>query len=182
MRSFRGVSAVLLKRFLSTGLKTFEQIEQYLNTACLHPTGQHWVDNFLLPTLLVHQFERAEREGDIYLKQLTMERMMKYFFLAGHVQYARYLTQYLLEMHVLHAEAKVDLVCRHHDGYWNAVSADQFGEQTAIKMDKRALNGTTLSPELVCEWIDAFPITIHVSDHVDHVYSSCIYIRPVCAE
>ena len=75
---------------------------------------------------------------------------MKYFFLAGHVQYARYLTQYLLEMCVLHAEAKVDLVCR-----VNAVSADQFGEQTSIKMGKGALKGMTLSPELVCEWIDA---------------------------
>ena len=62
MRAFRGVSAALLKRFLSTGPKTFEQIEQYLDAARLHPTGKHWVDNFLLPTLLVHQFERAERE------------------------------------------------------------------------------------------------------------------------
>ena len=63
-------------------------------------------DNFHLSTLLVHQFELAEREGDIYLKQLTMERMMKQFFLAGHIWYARYLTQYLLEMRVLHAEAR----------------------------------------------------------------------------
>ena len=47
MRAFRGVSAALLKRFLSTGLKTFEQIEQYLDIACLHPTGRHWVNNFL---------------------------------------------------------------------------------------------------------------------------------------
>ena len=73
MRSFRGVSASLLKRFLSTGSKPFEQIEHYLDVARLHPTGWHWVDNFLLPTLLVHQFERAEREGDIHLKQLTLK-------------------------------------------------------------------------------------------------------------
>ena len=39
MQVFCGVSAALLKRFLYTGLKTFEQIEQYLDTACLHPTG-----------------------------------------------------------------------------------------------------------------------------------------------
>ena len=63
----------------------------------MHPTCQHWVDNLIVPTLLVHQFERAEREGDILLKQLTIKRMMKYYFLAGHVLYARYLTQYLLE-------------------------------------------------------------------------------------
>ena len=66
MRSFGGVSAFLLKRFLSTGSKTFEQIGYYFDVAHLHPTGRHWVDNFLLPTLLVHQFERAEREGDIH--------------------------------------------------------------------------------------------------------------------
>ena len=82
MRAFRGVSAAILKRYLSDGQKTFEDIQQYLDQACLHPTGRHWVDNFMLPTLLVHQFERAEREGDFYLKLMTMERMLKYFFLA----------------------------------------------------------------------------------------------------
>ena len=85
MRAFRGVAAALLKKYLSTGPKTFDLIEQYLDTARLHPTSRHWVDNFLVPTLLIHQFERAEREGDIYLKQQTIERMMKYFFLTGHV-------------------------------------------------------------------------------------------------
>ena len=40
--AFRGVSAALL-----TGLKTFEQSEQYLDIACLHPTGWHWVNNFV---------------------------------------------------------------------------------------------------------------------------------------
>ena len=127
--SFRAVLAALLKRFLSSGPKTFEEIDEYLAVARLHPMGRHWVDNLLLPTLLIHQFERAEREGGYYLKQLIMERMLKYFFLAGHVQYARYLTQYLLEMRHLPADAKMDLVsgafvCRHHEGYWNAVSGD----------------------------------------------------------
>ena len=97
-----------------------------------------------------------------------MKRMMKYFFLAGHVQYARYLTQYL---RALHAEDMVDLLCRHHDGYWNAVSADQFGEHIAIRIGKGALKGMTLSADLVSEWIDAFPITVHVSDRLDYIYS-----------
>ena len=39
-------------------------------------------------------------------------------------------------------------------------------------MGKGALKGMTLSPELVCERIDTFPITVHVSDHMGHVYSS----------
>lgn len=171
MRAFRGVCAALLKRFLSTGPKSFAEIEQYLDTVRLHPTGKHWVDNFMVPTLLVHQFERAEREGDLHLKHLTLERMMKYFFVAGHAQYARYLTQYLIDMRVQPTLAKANMVCRHQDGYWNAVSADQFGEQTAIKTGKGALKGMTLRPELVSEWIDSFPIMVHVSDRVDQMYS-----------
>ena len=59
VRSYRSISAALLKRFLSTGPNTFEQLEQYLEIAHLHPTGRHWVDNFLLHTLLIHQFERS---------------------------------------------------------------------------------------------------------------------------
>ena len=39
-------------------------------------------------------------------------------------------------------------------------------------MGKGALRGMTLSPELVSEWIDAFPITVHVSHNVDYVYST----------
>ena len=143
LRYFRAVSAALLKRFLSSGPKTFEEIDEYLAVARLHPTGRHWVDNFILPTLLIHQFERAEREGDYYSKQLTMERTLKYFFLAGHVQYPVPARDAPSARH-LPAVARRDLVsgtfvCRHHEGYWNAVSGDQFGEQTAIRMDKGAL-------------------------------------------
>ena len=82
-----------------------------------------------------------------------MKGMMKYFFLTGHVQYARYITQYLIKMHG-HTEDNDDLVCVHHYGYWNAVSLDQFDEQTAIR-----IKGMPLSADLVSEWINAFPIT-----------------------
>ena len=57
MRVFRSVAAALLQRFLSTGQNTFDGIEQYTKTACIYATGPHWVGNFLLPTLLIHQFD-----------------------------------------------------------------------------------------------------------------------------
>ncbi len=101
-----------------------------------------------------------------------MERMMKYFFLASHVQYADYMTQYVLEMCALPEEANVDIVCQHLEWYWNAVSADQFGEQTAIKICKGVLKGMSLSADLVSEWINAFSITLHMSDRVDYIYST----------
>ena len=80
-----------------------------------------------------------------------MKHMMKYFFVAGHMHYARYLTYYLLEMYTLEDTAKVDLVCQHSAGYWNTVSADQFGEQTAIRIGKGGLKGITLSADVVSE-------------------------------
>ena len=99
------------------------------------------------------------------------------YFIAGHHNYARYLSWNCLEMAILlPAMAKDDLlsgafVCRHKAGSWNAVSADQFGEQTAIKIGKGGLKGITLSPEQVAEWIDSFPISAYVSDALDHCYS-----------
>ena len=38
-------------------------------------------------------------------------------------------------------------VCRHQEGSWNGVSSGQFGEQTAIRIDKGGLKGMTLSPD-----------------------------------
>ena len=61
--------------------KTFEDVEQYFDAArCYltgYPTGLHWVDNFLLLNLLIHQFEHAGKEGDINLKLLTLKHMME---------------------------------------------------------------------------------------------------------
>ena len=41
--------SISLEAFLVNWVKN---IEHYLDVARLHPTGRHWVDNFLLPTLL----------------------------------------------------------------------------------------------------------------------------------
>ena len=65
---FLSVAAALSQRFLSTGQKTFDGIVQYLKTPRIHLTDPHWVDNLLPPTLLIHQFERAEQKGEFQLK------------------------------------------------------------------------------------------------------------------
>ena len=106
--------------------------------------------DLITPTLLIHQLLRSEREGDWLFQQLCIRRLLPYFFIAGHHTYARYLSWHCLEMAILlPAMAKDDLlsgafVCRHKAGSWNAVSVDQFGEQTAIKIGKGGLKGITL--------------------------------------
>lgn len=92
MRAFRMVSAALLQHFLQGSVKTFDEISAYVEDSRQHPTGRHCVDNFVKPTLLAHQFLRAEREGDWLLQQLCLERMLPYFFSAGHIHYARFIT------------------------------------------------------------------------------------------
>ena len=49
---------------------------------------------------------------------------------------------------------------------------DQFGEQTAFVFSEGALSGMmTLSDWLECDWLDAFPVTLLVPDHVVPIYS-----------
>ena len=165
MRAFRMTCEAILSDFFSSGSKTREELQDYLETARNHPTGMHWVDNFIWPTLLIHHLLHAEREGDLSLQLMAIDGLLPYVFASGHFHYARYLTQHVLEMnYLIPAQAKEELasgafVCRHQAGVWNSVSSDQFGEQTAVRIGKGGLKGVTLSPELVKEWIDSFPIT-----------------------
>jgi hypothetical protein len=151
-------------------------LSNYLDVCRQHPTGKFWIDNLIIPTMLIHQLLRSEREGYFQLQQLALERMLPYFFVAGHHNYARYVTHHLLEIHYfLPPMAKAELisgafVCRHQEGIWNGVSSDQFGEQTAIRIGKVGLKGMTLSPEMVAEWIESFPITAYISDTMEHLY------------
>ena len=61
------------------------------------------------------------------------------------------------------------IVYHHQEKSWNGVSSDKFGVQTAIRIGKGGLNGMTLSPDMVAEWIDSFPVTAYISDTMDHL-------------
>ena len=90
MRAFRIVLAALLQNFLRTGAKTYEEISASMEEARTHPKGRYWVDNLLKPTVLTHQFIRAEI--DWLFQQLCLERMLPYLLSAGQFHYARYIS------------------------------------------------------------------------------------------
>ena len=81
----------------------------------------------------------------------AIENLLPYFLASGHFHYARYLTQYTLEVnHLMPPEAKAELAsgalaCRHRAGVWNSLSSDQLGEQTAVRIGKGGLKGVSLS-------------------------------------
>ena len=169
MRAFRMVAAALLHDFLQTGEKSRDDIAAYLEKAREHPTGKLWVDCFIKPTLLAHQFLRAERQGDWLLQQHSLQLMLPYFFAAGHHHYARYITWHLQDMQHLPQDAKNDFrngahVCRHSEGS-AAVSSDQFGEQTYIKQGKQAggVKGISTNPEQVAVSIESFGVCSQLS-------------------
>ena len=84
--------------------------------------------------MLAHHFTTVEQGGDWILKQHCLERMLPYFFVAGHHHYAPYISWHLRNMQHIPHDAKQDLlngshVYRHIDRV-AAVSGDQYGEQT----------------------------------------------------
>ena len=66
-------------------------------------------------------------------------------------------------------------VCRHQEGVWNAVLADQFGEQTYIRYgtSKGGLVGMTLSAEQVACRVRSFLLCQHVSHTFDIMFDPC---------
>lgn len=176
LRAYRMITAALVHDYLKDGPKSYEEIEAHLEDYRKHPTGRLWVDCLIKPTLIALRFMRAEREGDLLLREHCLAEMLPYFFATGHHHYARYITMYLQEVKSLPHEARKDLVkgchvCRHATGA-PAVSSDQFGEQTYIKQGKGCggLKGISTNAEQVAVWINSFSICAHVSIALDDIY------------
>ena len=140
-----------------------------------HPTGRYWVHNFLKPTVLTHS---CRDRGQLALPAAMFGADVALLAHCGTVP-LRSLHLVTPARYAPPPKAKADLlagahVCRHCEGCWNSISDDQFDEQTAIKTGKGVLKGITLSPELVTERIDSFPISVYVSDAMGHMYSRLI--------
>ena len=96
-------------------------------------TAKHWVENLILPVLLMLIFIRAEQEGEWSLHLWAVNEMIPYFFAAGHIHYSRYGLIYLRSMQKLHGETlerflNGEHVQRHRQGLWNGIWTDMFIE------------------------------------------------------
>ena len=80
LRAYRMLTAALLNDFLTDGTKSSEEIDAYLETNQQCPTKKLWVDCLIKPTFIAHQFLRAEREGDVLLREKCLKDMLPYFF------------------------------------------------------------------------------------------------------
>ena len=83
-------------------VNTFDEHMQELKArASKSRTVKHWVENLILPVLVMLIFIRAEREGEWALHLWAVNEMIPYFFVAGHIHYARYGLIYLRSMQKL---------------------------------------------------------------------------------
>ncbi len=62
-------------------------------------------DNYIEMVFLLLQYIRAEREANWELHLATVAEMIPYFFICDHVNYARWVTVYLANMHLLTSSA-----------------------------------------------------------------------------
>ena len=61
-------------------------------------TAKVWVEDLIIPVLIMMIYVRAERDVELSLHLWAMQQMIPYFFAAGHVNYARYGLYYLRSM------------------------------------------------------------------------------------
>ena len=85
-------------------------------------TSKMCIENFIKPVLIMMLFVRGEREADWAFHIWAVNKMILYFFAAGHVKYARYGLYYLRTMVCLPTEVltrflKGEHVMHHQSGF-----------------------------------------------------------------
>ena len=91
IRALRLVVEELLRGIIDeTGSTCYSDLMKVLeHRATQSHTTKVWLENLITPVLIMMLFVRAEREGDWPLHLLATQKMLPYFFAAGHFNYAR---------------------------------------------------------------------------------------------
>ncbi len=64
LRAYRMLTGVLLAEFMESGQKTYDEIEEYIDSVRHHATGRLWVDCLIKPVMIANFFIHAEHKGD----------------------------------------------------------------------------------------------------------------------
>ena len=98
VRSLRFVVEELLRPYMPE-LSSFRDMMNFLeDVSSKIRASKLWVDCLIKSVLLIMQYVRAERTGDWLLHLYASAEMIKYFFAAGHVNFAQYGLYNLLQM------------------------------------------------------------------------------------
>ena len=141
-------------------------------------TAKVWIDCFIKAVFIMMVYVRAERVADWPLHLKAVKLMLPYFFAAGHVNYARYGTYYLMSKERLPQAIqkrfmKGEHVMRHISGYWNAIWSDMFIEFTFMRYGhgKKGIIGVTLKPETLKIWGLSLHICSRIEEDITNIVS-----------
>ena len=178
LQAYRLITTLLFHEFFQSGTKTYQELSEYLEAVREHPVVTLRVDCLITPTLLTLQLLHAQSDGDFLLQQLSLRAMVPYFFAAGRMKYARYMTWYLRNVDNLPTAVKNDImegahVC-HHSDCGTAVPADLFGEQTYIRRgkgaDRTGLRDIYMNAEQDGVWVGSFSACAHLDLAIEAMY------------
>ena len=118
-------------------------------------------------------YVRAEREADWPLHLEAVERMLPYFFAAGHHKYARYGLYYLRSMEAMPEIVRKQLLKGEHvmrlaSGVWNAIWSDMYKDTTFMRYGhgKKGVISITLKPETLKVWSLGLNICSRIEEDV----------------
>ena len=83
MRAYRLITTVLPQDFFQSGVKTYQDMSEYMEEVGVHLVGRPWVDCLINPSLLALQLLHTQRNNDFPLHHVSLETMMPYYFAAS---------------------------------------------------------------------------------------------------
>ena len=151
------------EEILQSTLVKAESHEEFMTLlekkAAASRTSKMWIQNLIVPTFIMMAFVRAEREADWLLHLWSVQKMLPYFFAAGHWNYASYGLFYLHSMERLPHEIKEHFingehVMHHNDGFWNGIWSDMYIETTFMRYGHgpQGIIGNTLKQSAMKKW------------------------------
>ena len=166
--------------------KEFESVMQAFITANTNPNFMFWWGYMQMVRILL-LFTRAQRDGIWDLHLYAFQQMLPYFMYYNHINYARWGTIYLKEMHQLPQEVKQEFeagnfVVKRSSLRFNQVDPDQSQEWLGcIGKKGGGIIGITRTNSALSRWALSFSlrsqlaydtkIVFGLAGHDDHVHN-----------
>ena len=141
VRALRIVAFELLRDLVDENMTQEDLVKALDDLSEKSMLAEHWIKNLIDPVFLMMKYLRAEREGEFGLHLYCCQKMIPYFFAAGHWNYARDGIVYLRSMQRMPTELlkqfmKGEHVVRLKEGRFNGIWSDMAIESTYMKVGK----------------------------------------------
>ena len=155
--------------------KEFESVMQAFITANTNPNFMFWWGYMQMVRILL-LFTRAQRDGIWDLHLYAFQQMLPYFMYYNHINYARWGTIYLKEMHQLPQEVKQEFeagnfVVKRSSLHFNQVDPDQSQEWlNGIGKKRGGIIGITKTSSALSRWALSYNLRSHLANKTRGVY------------